>query len=132
MLIAVQLVAQQGGGDGKGESPPLFANPIFLFVAMGLLFYFLLLRPARRQEKERVAMIDAVKKNDEVVTSGGIIGTVINLKKDKDEVIIESSNTRLRVLKSSIARVLSKSEQPKEEEEETSSDSPDERIKEKD
>ena len=130
MLIAVQLVAQQGGGEGKGDAPQLFGSPIFLFVAMGLLFYFLLLRPARRQEKDRVAMIDAVKKNDEIVTSGGIIGTVINIKKEKDEIIIESSNTRLRVLKSSVARVLSKSdqEQPAKEEEE-GDDSADERVK---
>ena len=111
-MIAVQLVAQAGdgkagGGDGK-DAGGFFSSPIPLLIAMVFMFYLLVLRPNKRQEKERQALVDAFKKNDEVVTASGIIGTVISVKKDKDEVILESSNSRLRVLRSSIARVLSK------------------------
>jgi preprotein translocase subunit YajC len=105
MLYVLQLMAQQQGG-GEGQGGGILQSPIPLFVAMAVLFYFMLLRPARQQEKQRQTMIEAVKKNDEVVTSGGIIGTVVSIKKDKDEAVIESGNTRLRVRKSSIAQVL--------------------------
>lgn len=114
VLFAIQLVAQQPGGDAKGGPESPFMNPLFLFVAMGLLFYFMLLRPARRQEKDRQAMVEALKRDDEVVTSSGILGTVISIKKDKDEIILESGSTRLRVLKSSVARVLAKSDRAEE------------------
>jgi preprotein translocase subunit YajC len=101
------LLAQE---QGKGpEQAPFLGNPLFLMVMLGLLFYFVMFKPAQRQKREQQAMLEAVKKNDEVVTAGGIIGTVVNIKKDKDEVTIESSNTRLRVLKSSIAKVLTSS-----------------------
>ena len=114
-LFAIQLVAQQQGGDGKGEQPVSpFGNFLFPMVAILVLMYFMLIRPARRQEKDRQALVNALKRDDEVVTSSGIIGTVINIKKDKDEIVIESSNSRLRVLKSSVARVMTKSDRPEE------------------
>ena len=75
-----------------------------------LLFYLLILRPGKRQEQERQAMLSAIKKNDKVVTSGGLIGTVAAIKDNEDEVTLrvdDSSNVRLRVTKSSIVRVLS-------------------------
>jgi preprotein translocase subunit YajC len=109
-MFAVQLVAQDPKtADGKAAEPPL-GNFLVPFLLIGLLFYFLMLRPARRQEKDRLAMIEAVKKNDKVVTSSGIVGTVVSLKKDEEEILLESGNSKLRVLKSSIARVLPRTE----------------------
>jgi preprotein translocase subunit YajC len=115
-LFAIQLVAQAPAGEGKGGDQPAnpFNNFLFPLIGFGLLMYFMLIRPARRQEKERQTMVDALKRDDEVVTSGGIIGTVINVKKDKDEVTIESGGTRLKVLKSSVARVVAKSDRAEE------------------
>jgi preprotein translocase subunit YajC len=58
-----------------------------------------------------------LKKNDRIVTVGGIIGTVINAPKDSDEISIridESSNTRMRILRSAVNRVLGESEEKKE------------------
>src|SRR5207244_4525161 len=82
-----------------------------------ILFYFFMNRaPMKRQEQERKNLYSTLKKNDKVVTSAGIIGIVASIKENEDEVMLkvdESSNVRLRVLKSSIQRILSGDETPK-------------------
>ena len=79
------------------------------FVAIFVLFYFLLIRPQRREQARRQEMLAGVKKNDRVVTAGGIYGVVTNVHREADEVTLkvdEATNTKLRVTLSSIARVL--------------------------
>jgi preprotein translocase subunit YajC len=104
--------------EGQGAEP---ANPLAMFVPLILIFvvfYFLIIMPARRQERrQREELFSKLKKNDEVVTSAGIIGIVANIKEPGDEVTLkvdESSNVRLRVLKSSIVRILNSEKSAKE------------------
>ena len=52
------------------------------FLIVGVLFYFMIIRPQQKQQKERKAMIDALKKGDRIVTVGGIYGELIALKED--------------------------------------------------
>jgi preprotein translocase subunit YajC len=69
----------------------------------------LMIRPMKKQEQQRQALLSNVKRNDKVVTSGGLIGIVAAIKEKEDEITLrvdESSNVRLRVLKSSIVRVI--------------------------
>jgi preprotein translocase subunit YajC len=70
------------------------------------LFYVLLIRPQRRQQKEREKMISALKKNDHVITTGGICGVVDRIK-DNDVYlrVDEKSDLKLRVIRSAIAVV---------------------------
>jgi len=103
-LSGLVLLAQEGGGGGFGSFGMLPA-----FVAIGFLFYFLLIRPQRREQAKRDAMLTALKKNDRVITAGGIYGVVTNVHREADEVTIkvdESTNTRLRMTVGSISRVL--------------------------
>jgi preprotein translocase subunit YajC len=65
----------EGGGEGGGSTFSFFL-PILLLV---VVFYFLVLRPQQRKEKDRRAMIEAVKKGDKVVTAGGLRGTVVKV-----------------------------------------------------
>ncbi|HEV3120033.1 MAG TPA: preprotein translocase subunit YajC [Gemmataceae bacterium] len=117
MLFALQLLAQAADGGQAQPSPTgglwSFAPLIIIFI----LFYFFMIRaPMKRQEQERKNLYSALKKNDKVVTSAGIIGIVASIKENEDEVTLkvdESSNVRLRVLKSSIQRILSGDETPK-------------------
>ena len=93
----------------KGEPQP--GNPFGMLVPIILIFgvfYFLIILPAQRKErKQREALFSALKKNDEVVTAGGIIGIVQNIK--DDEVLIKiDENAKMRVLKSSITRIVPK------------------------
>ena len=79
------------------------------FAAIFALFYFLLIRPQRRDQAKRQEMLNAVKKNDRVITAGGIYGVVASVNREADEVTVkvdESSNTKLKMTFSSIARVV--------------------------
>jgi preprotein translocase subunit YajC len=79
--------------------------------ALIAIFYFLLIRPQRQQQKQHEALLKGLKKGDEVVTSGGIIGKVIHLKDDR--VTIESGEARLIVERARIAGVVApKAEEP--------------------
>ena len=78
------------------------------FVAIAIIFYFLLIRPQRREQASREAMLSALKKNDKVVTIGGVIGSVSNISPDGQEVTLKvDDNTRMKFVRSSIQRVVS-------------------------
>jgi preprotein translocase subunit YajC len=92
-----------GGGEGS------FLVTIFPFVIIFVLFYFLLIRPQKREQGRRQEMLAGVKKNDRVVTVGGIYGVVTNVHREADEVTIkvdEATNAKLRITLSSIGRIL--------------------------
>lgn len=91
------------------------ANPINLldmapfFLIVGILFYMMIIRPQRREKKRRETLLQALKKNDRVVTIGGIIGVVTSVSPEGKEVTLkidESTNVKIRVLRSSIHEVL--------------------------
>ncbi len=74
-----------------------------------ILYFFLIVRPERRKQSEQKAKLDALKKNDRVVTIGGIYGVVMNVQRDSDEVTLkidEATNTKLRVTFGAIARIV--------------------------
>jgi preprotein translocase subunit YajC len=106
------LVLLAEGGQQQQPSEGLFN----MLPLLGLLFlaYFFFLRPIRRQDQERKALLQGLKKNDEVVTTSGIYGTVVAISEDKDEITVRvADNVRLRMLKSSIARNLTNEEAAK-------------------
>jgi preprotein translocase subunit YajC len=109
LLALLTILAEEGKAQDTAPGWSGFV-PIILMVVLG---YMLLFRPMQRQEKQRQAMVAALKKNDKVLTSGGIIGVVASIKETGDEVALkidEGSPVRLRVTKSSIVRVLSAEE----------------------
>jgi preprotein translocase subunit YajC len=85
-------------------APPPLANIIPLLLLV-LIFYFLLIRPQQKQQKEHQKMIQSLKKNDQVVTAGGIYGTVVNVKESTFIMRIDE-NVRCEVEKSAISRIL--------------------------
>src|SRR5207253_10309236 len=93
MLQLMLLLAEDKGGEAPGWGPFV---PMLL---IGVAFYFLLLLPMQRQKKQLQASLSSLKKNDKVVTSGGIIGVVVGIKEKEDEVTLkidENSNVKLR------------------------------------
>ncbi len=82
--------------------------PILPIIAIGFLFYFMMMRPDQQRRKKHSAMLQELKKNDRVVTIGGIEGIVTNIQQDSGKVTIkidEGNNTKISVLRSAIARV---------------------------
>ena len=100
------LIAQAPEPAAPGrEFNPLF--DLLPWLAIGVLFYMMLLRPERRKRAELEVMLSNLKKNDRIVTAGGIHGTVVNAATGSAEVTLridDNNNTRIRVTRSSIAR----------------------------
>ncbi|MEP0707450.1 MAG: preprotein translocase subunit YajC [Parvibaculum sp.] len=93
------------GGGGASE----FLIQLFPFIALFAIMYFLVLRPQQRRVKEHREMVTNVRRGDVVVTAGGLIGKVT--KVDETEITVEiADNVRVRVVKSTLAEVRSKSE----------------------
>ncbi len=78
-----------------------------MFGAIILIFYFLIIRPQKKRDKETQAMLDALKKGDKVITIGGIHGTVVAVK-EKTVVIKVDDNARIEFLKSAVSTVVNK------------------------
>lgn len=91
----------QNGAQGGALSPLLFLIVIFV------VFYFLLIRPQAKKQKEHRDMVAALAEGDEVVTGGGVLGRITDV--DEQFVTVEvASNVALKVQKHSIAMVLPK------------------------
>jgi preprotein translocase subunit YajC len=92
--VAFEIVlAQAAPGGGMG--------PIFLMLGMLAIFYFLLFRPQQKQLKEHRALLGSLKKGDDVVTQGGVLGKVYAIT-DKIVTLDVASGVKMRVLKTSI------------------------------
>lgn len=94
------LLAQAGEGGGG-------PNMLLFFVLMIAAMYFLLIAPQRKRQKETAKMISEIGSGDEVMTVGGIYGTVTNVKSDRF-VIRVGENMKIEVNKSHVASVLNK------------------------
>jgi preprotein translocase subunit YajC len=86
------------------QSPPpnwLSFAPMILLV---VVFYFILIRPQSQQRKKQAALINALKSGDKVVTSSGIVGTVISVK--DNTVSLRSADAKMEVTKASVTQIL--------------------------
>lgn len=102
-----------GGLPGGSGAPAGQQSPVMMIgwvVIMLALFYFLLIRPQQRKEKERRALIANIKTGDRVIFSGGLIGIVTNIK-DNIFTIKIADNTKVDVLRSAVVRVIHKDEE---------------------
>ena len=89
---------------GGAQNPIVSLMPvIFIFI----IFYFLLIRPQKKAQDELKKMIAALKKNDEVITTGGIHGTIVNIKETAVTLKVDD-NVKIDVEKSCIARMKRK------------------------
>jgi preprotein translocase subunit YajC len=101
------------------EKPGFFENMGFMFpalMAVMLLYFIMMSRPQPKAAAKTSELLATLKKNDRVVTAGGILGTVVNVRADAEYVTIridDSSNARMQVLASSIVRVVSDKEDEK-------------------
>jgi len=80
-------------------------DQMVLLLALFAIFYFVMIRPQQKQQKEFAQMLKDLKKNDQVVTVGGVHGTIVNLK-EKTLVIRVDSDTRFEIDKTAVARLV--------------------------
>ena len=114
-----RLVGRMLGQGGDGDFLTNFlSNPLILPVGLLLIFYLTFIAPERRRRAEEAKMMAALKKNDRVVTIGGIHATVVSVSPDSDVVTLkidEGSNTRIKVNRTAIARIMNGSKEKKSE-----------------
>jgi len=88
----------------SAPNPLINLLPIILIF---IIFYFLLIRPQKKQQDEHRKMVSSLKKNDEVITSGGIHGTIVNVKEHTVTLKVDD-NVKVEVQKSSVATMKRK------------------------
>ena len=106
MLVTPAYAQAAGGGAAGGLLIPM----ILVFAIM----YFLMIRPQQKKIKEHQAMVAALRRGDQVVTQGGLIGKVTKVKDDNELEVELSEGVKVRVVQSTIATVLNKTEPAKE------------------
>jgi preprotein translocase subunit YajC len=100
-----EAIAFSAGPQGQGQANPL--GGLIPIILIFVIFYFLLIRPQRKQQKEHARMIENLKKNDEVVTSGGVHGTIVAVK-DNTLVLRIAEGVKIEIQRSYVAAVKKK------------------------
>ena len=80
-------------------------NMVITLVALIAIFYFMLYRPQKKQEKETKALLDSLQVGDEITTHSGIIGKIVSMKDETVTIETSKDKTKIRFLKTAIARV---------------------------
>lgn len=96
------LLAMGPQPDGQGGSSMI--STLIMFGSIFLIFYFMIIRPQQKRQKEREALLSAVQKGDKVITSSGIHGTVTSVD-EKTIIVLVAENVKLKFEKSAIATV---------------------------
>lgn len=105
-MFATPAYAQAAGSGGE----PSFLTSLIPLMLVFVIFYFLLIRPQQKRVKEHKAMVESLRRGDQVVTGGGIFGKVTKVR-EGDEIEVEiADGVRVRVARSTISAVTSKTE----------------------
>lgn len=97
------LMQPQQGDSGSG-----ITSTLIMFGLIFLIFYFMIVRPQQKRQKERQKMLDAIKKGDKVVTAGGIHGTVVGIE-EKTVLVQIADNVKVKVDRGSVASIVGES-----------------------
>jgi len=106
-MFVTPAYAQTAGGGGD------LVMSILPFVLMFVIFYFLLIRPQRKQMQERKEMLGNLRRNDTIVTGGGVVGKVTKVIDDNEIEVEIAKDVKVRVMRSLVADVRVKGEPAK-------------------
>lgn len=93
-----------GQANGGAAQPSMF-GALIPFIIIFVIFYFLIIMPARKKQKSHQNLVTSLKGGERVITAGGIFGTVTRVMDDRVELEVDK-NTRMQVAKSSISSVI--------------------------
>jgi preprotein translocase subunit YajC len=105
-MFVTPAFAQATGGAGAGSAFASFVPLILIFAIM----YFLLIRPQQKKMKEHKAMVEALRRGDQVVTAGGIVGKVVKVQEDGLVEVEIADAVKVKVVKHTITQVMNKTE----------------------
>ena len=107
LVAQAQVLAQETGQDGGAPASNPFTSMLPMIIAFFAIMYFLMIRPQQKRERERREMLSALNKGDNVVTTGGICGSVVGLSEDR-VVLRVDDNVTMEFVRGAIAQVLPK------------------------
>jgi len=105
-MFVTAAYAQTAGSGGSGSAFAQFIPLILIFVIM----YFLMIRPQQKKVADHKAMVTALRRGDQVVTGGGIVGKVTKVVDDNTVEVEIADGVKVKVMKSTITTVLSKTD----------------------
>ena len=107
-MFISEALAQAANGAAPGGMMAQIGG-ILPFVLIFVVFYFLMIRPQQKRQKEHQAMVRAAKKGDRIVTSGGIVGVITKANEADNDVEVEiAQGVKVRVVRSAISDVLNR------------------------
>ena len=106
MFVTPAFAQTAGPGAGAGSAFASFLPLVLIFAIM----YFLLIRPQQKKVKEMRAMVDALRRGDQVLTQGGIIGKVTKVGDDGVLEVEIADGVKVKILKHTITQVMNKTE----------------------
>ena len=107
--------------QGQEAGPGAIVSSFLPFVAVILIFYFLIIRPQNKKRKETERMLGALKKGDKIITIGGIHGTIQRVK-ETTVIVKVDDNVKLEFLRSAISSITTQAEEEKIEDKSSDSD----------
>jgi len=109
MLHSLTTLLAMGTPPGGQQSQAPFWVQLFPLILLFVLMYFILIRPQQKKAKEHQKLMEAIKPGDKIVTTGGIVATVVAVK--EGALSIRSADTKMEIIKSSVAQVTERSDQ---------------------
>jgi preprotein translocase subunit YajC len=102
-MLAFWAIPLQGGGSGS-----FLGNQLVLMLIIFAVFYLIVIRPMRRKQQETEAMLGKLKSGDQVLTTGGIYGTVVGVNEDRVQLRI-ADQVKIQVQKSAVTQLVQES-----------------------
>ena len=124
MYPFVSVAYAQSAGEAASQSPFFQFIPLVLILGV---FWFLIIRPQQKKQKEHVSMVDSLRKGDKVITNGGIFGTIVKVGDDRITLEI-ASKVQIQIERQQVARMDKKITESKED---TDDDSEEKEVKKK-
>lgn len=109
MTIAAFMMSVQAAQPGRPQGGS-FITALVPFILVFVIFYLLIVMPQKNRQKKHQAMVEALKPGDQIVTSGGIYGTIMGVQPDRIELKV-AANVKIDITKSAVAVIL-KQQQP--------------------
>jgi preprotein translocase subunit YajC len=100
------MAAQSSPGTQPNPTAQMM-QMLGMFALLGVVFYFLMIRPQQAKAREHAALVQTIKPGDKILTSGGILGVIISVR--EKSVSIRSADAKLEILKSAVSEIVEKS-----------------------
>jgi preprotein translocase subunit YajC len=109
MIYPTLFFLAQAGGQSQGPPPPSGLSMLVPFIAIGVIFYFLILRPQQKRQRDLQALVSSLKTGDKIVTNSGIHGLISNVK-DSTVIVKIADNVKIELDKTAVATVSKRTE----------------------